>query len=272
MAEDTYCWLKTKTGSCSVKSALHLFFLCPFARQEWNLVPFHSVPDFATAASLHDCFAFMSTLLCLPPTGISSNLSPWILWGIWTSRNLILFENKSVTARSMVVNAVVAAREWLLAQVVNTTKSSPTQTGNETPPTNPDVIYCNTDAAWSVSRRAGLGWCFKNAAHGVYSEGSRAIDHISSPLMAEALAMREAMQEAKRTSLLNVWFRTDSQELARAINSKSYPVEIFGVLMDIELLSSSFSFVFISFIGREHDDVVYSLAKPALQNHVSTLY
>ncbi|CDY62738.1 BnaC07g50240D [Brassica napus] len=193
-------------------------------------------------------------------TGISSNLSPWILWGIWTSQNLLLFENKSVTTRSMVVNAVVAAREWLLAQVVNTTKSSPTQTGNETPPTNPDVIYCNTDVAWSVSRRADgsgvlqakLGWCFKNAAHGVYSEGIRAIDHISSPFMAEALAMREAdapriidpgqddatmaepddsstkdkpgwinaMQEAKRTSLLNVWFRTDSQD------RESYKLEV----------------------------------------------
>ena len=65
----------------------------------------------------------------------------------------------------MVVNAVVAARVWLLSQVVNTTKNSPTQTGNETPPNNPDVIYCNTDEAWSVSRRAGLGWCFQNAAH-----------------------------------------------------------------------------------------------------------
>ncbi|KAF3595864.1 hypothetical protein DY000_02027179 [Brassica cretica] len=86
------------------------------------------------------------------------------------------------------------------------------------------------------------------------------------------LAMREAMQEAKCTSLLNVWFRTDSQELARAINSKSYPVELFGVLMDIELLSSSSSFVFISFIGREHNCVADSLAKSALQNHVSTLY
>ncbi|KAF2585158.1 hypothetical protein F2Q70_00037694 [Brassica cretica] len=73
-------------------------------------------------------------------------------------------------------------------------------------------------------------------------EGARTVEHVSSPLMAEALAMREAMQEAKRTSLLNVWFCTDSQELARVINSKTYPVEFSGVLMDIELLSSSLVF------------------------------
>ncbi|KAF2612861.1 hypothetical protein F2Q70_00012756 [Brassica cretica] len=40
--------------------------------------------------------------------------------------------------------------------------------------------------------------------------------------MAEALAMREAVLEAKRTPLLKVWLRTDSQEFARAINSKKY--------------------------------------------------
>ncbi|KAH0870287.1 hypothetical protein HID58_077309, partial [Brassica napus] len=56
MAEDTYCWLKTKTGSCSVKS------------------------------------------------------------GYYAQREESTTQNKSVTARSMVVNAVVAAREWLLAQ------------------------------------------------------------------------------------------------------------------------------------------------------------
>lgn len=91
-------------------------------------------------------------------------------------------------------------------------------------------------------------------------EGSRPMILVSSPLMAEALAMRAAMQKAKRTSIPNVWFRTDSQELARAINSKTYPVELFGVFMDIELLSSSFDFCFVSFIGREHNFTADSLA------------
>ncbi|KAF2585157.1 hypothetical protein F2Q70_00037693 [Brassica cretica] len=108
--------------------------------------------------------------------------------------------------------------------------------------------------------------------------------------MAEALAMREAMQEAsalidqlrlgtlwvrskaaKRTSLLNVWFCTDSQELARAINSKTYPMEFSGVLMDIELLSSSFVFYYVSFIGRELNGIADALAKSALDSSVSTL-
>ena len=90
--------------------------------------------------------------------------------------------------------------------------------------------------------------------------------------MAEALAMREAVLEAKRTPLLKVWLRTDSQEFARAINSKKYLVELFEVLMDIKFLSFSFSFFFVSFVGREHNVIADSLAKSALHSLPSILY
>ncbi|XP_013644556.1 uncharacterized protein LOC106349174 [Brassica napus] len=159
-----------------------------------------------------NCCAFVLHMpLCT--AGISSNFTSWVLWGLWTTRNRLIFENRSTSAWTMVDNASSAAREWLLAQTIGTTKQAQGSVGLELPPFSPDVVCCNTDAAWTASKRAGLGWCFENVSHGVYSEGSWALDHISSPLMAEALAMREAMQVAKRTSLLNVWFRTSSLEL-----------------------------------------------------------
>ncbi|KAG2303778.1 hypothetical protein Bca52824_032429 [Brassica carinata] len=143
----------------------------------------------------------------------------------------------------------------------------------ETPPTRTDVTLCNSDAAWSsVTHRAGLGWCFTDLQTTVIQEQSRAMAHVSSPLVAEALAMREAMLEAKRLSLTKVWFRTDSRELARATFSKSYPVELFGILMDIGILSSSFIFCFISFVGRENNVAADSLAKAALSCSSPALY
>ena len=213
-------------GTCpncsSLETAMHLFFTCPFARQVWELSPVSIAPDFSTASTVQECFGIMSTLVCLPPTGISSNYTFWVLWGLWTTRNRLIFENRSTSARALVNNASSAARDWLLAQSSLTNKQAQGSFDLELPEFNPEVFCCNTDGAWNTSRRAGLGWCFENVPHGFYSEGSRALDHISSPLMAEALAMREAMQVAKRTSLHNVWFRTDSQELARAVNSKLY--------------------------------------------------
>ncbi|KAG2247845.1 hypothetical protein Bca52824_087473 [Brassica carinata] len=199
----------------------------------------------------------MATAICLPPTGIAGNLTSWLLWNIWTSRNLLVFENKVVIAKVAVGKAILSAREWLAAQVTTPPPARITHP-TETPPSlDTDVIWCNTDAAWAASNlRAGAGW---------------SLTRVSSPLMAEALAMREAVLDAKRNCLSTVWFRTDSHELARALNSKSYPVELFGVLMDIESLSLSFSFFHVSFIGREHNTVADSLAKTTLYSSLPPL-
>ena len=215
----------------------------------------------------------MSNLICLPPTGISSNLSPWLLWGIWTNRNALLFDNRAVSAKSTMEKSVSSVREWIAAQA---TAPRPTKSPAQHRPQAPvrtDIVRCNTDAAWSgTTLRAGIGWHFDDPVSGSHTEGARSLELISSPLMAEALAMREAIREAKHASVTDVWFRTDSQELARAVNSKSYPVELFGVLMDIESLSYCFDFFFVSFVGRENNVVADSLAKAALSSFPSTLY
>lgn len=172
-----------------------------------------------------------------------------------------------------VANATSSAREWLQAQKIGAPMSHPTMREPKMPPIQSDVTLCNTDAAWIAStQRAGLGWHFNTPEEDINREGSRAMENVSSPLMVEALAMREAVLEAKRSPILKFWFRTDSQELARAIYSKTYPVELFGVLMDIEYLSSFFSSFFVSFVGREHNAIADSLAKSALHTLPPCLY
>lgn len=167
---------------------------------------------------------------------------------------------------------LVRLDKWLLAQATGGEKISGFLNDYDRPTFPPEVILCNTDGAWLISKHAGLGWCFQNSAQNLYLEGSRSLNHVSSPLMVEALAMRAAIEEAKHISLTKVWFRTDSQELSRAINWKSYPVKLFGVLMDIELLSSSFAFFYVSFIGHALNGTADSLAKSALHSFVSPLY
>nr|VDD38722.1 unnamed protein product [Brassica oleracea] len=167
--------------------------------------------------------------------------------------------------------AITLAKEWLLAQATSATPHTRISYDFDLPTMPTDVIRCNMDAAWYVAKRAGIGWVFENSDRQVYSEDSKVIDHVSSPLMAKALAMRNAMQEALHKSFSNVWFRTDSQELARAIDSKTYSVELFGVLMDIELLSSSFDFIVVSYVTGTFNGVADSLAKAALHSSIPLL-
>ncbi|KAF3576824.1 hypothetical protein DY000_02034815 [Brassica cretica] len=66
--------------------------------------------------------------------------------------------------------------------------------------------------------------------------------------MAEALAIKEVLVAASHKSTPNVWIRSDSLELIRAINSNTFLMELYGILKDIESLSSAF--VYFSYVPR----------------------
>lgn len=238
--------------------------------QIWDLAPFKSRPNFPPNLTLYDCFAVMSILVYLPPTGISSNFTSWLLWGIWTTRNLLLFENRAIPAKTTLEKAVTYAREWLLSQMTVMTRPKQTLMIAELPPLPSNVVMCDVVVVRLPSMRAGLVWFLTSP--NLYTEGSRPLEFVSSSFKAKALAMRAVIQDAKRNFLLNVWFRTDNQELARAINSKILSVELFGVLMDIKLLSASFSFFLVSFFGRDNNVAADSFAKSVLRCFSPSLY
>lgn len=120
---------------------IHLFFKCPLARQVLNLAPLRANPDFSTAVTLHDCFMIMSTLLSLPPTEISKNLSSWLLRGLWMARNLLVFENRSISAEAIVERSIIAARELCLAQATGGDKRPAFSLSD---PTNPLSSRCSS--------------------------------------------------------------------------------------------------------------------------------
>lgn len=94
------------------ETAIHLFFHCPLARQVWDLAPLRLPPDFLSSATLSNAFTMMSSLVCLLPTGISNSLSSWILWGLWTVWNLLIFKNRGLTTKAIIGGAMSSAIEW----------------------------------------------------------------------------------------------------------------------------------------------------------------
>ncbi|WZZ12289.1 hypothetical protein YC2023_105378 [Brassica napus] len=59
------------------------------------------------------------------------------------------------------------------------------------------------------------------------SRGSFTQTGVSSPLMAEALAIREALLHASTLHYKRIWFRSDSQGLITAINSNLRSIELY---------------------------------------------
>ncbi|XP_048615698.1 uncharacterized protein LOC125588410 [Brassica napus] len=230
---------------CGVQeTTLHLFFHCEFTKQVWNFAPWSSRFDADEATSFGSELQPSCHRINLPPSGISINLFPCIIWAIWTSRNLLIFQNRSLNPISTISKAIVASREWSLAQ----TLSPPSMTRSLPPTVQPTstlstTILCYTDASWIAStKHAGIAWIFTDPTKKELNRGSLFKDHISSPLLAESLAIRASMLYASSFGFTNIWIHSDSQELVRAINEKRRSTELFGIWSNIESLSLSFSF------------------------------
>lgn len=202
----------------------------------------------------------MHPLKCLPPTGITTTpLVPWILWSIWKARNRFVFENYAGYPVDVLTQAIVAAREWEGAQ--DLVETAPRPIIRKMSP-HLEVVAC-TDAAWSESSgNAGLAWMVKHQEQS--TRGQRGTSFVSSVLIAEGLALRDAVTACRDPGLKRVEFMSDSLQLITAINSKLPPLEIYGIAEDIQSLALAFDVVVFVWIPREKNVEVDMLAKSTL--------
>ncbi|XP_013607833.1 PREDICTED: uncharacterized protein LOC106314517 [Brassica oleracea var. oleracea] len=140
------------------------------------------------------------------------------------------------------------------------------------PSLHANSIFCFTDAAWRADQKAvGLAWIFLNQDSTEISRESSFQTAVSSPLMAEALAIRRALLHASASGLNLIWLRSDSQGLIKAINSNLRSIELYGVLSDVDSIISSASLsVSFSFIPRDCNGVADSLTKSCLFLNLSS--
>ncbi|CAN7121846.1 unnamed protein product, partial [Brassica rapa subsp. narinosa] len=210
-------------------------------------------------ASLHG-------VVSLPPLGVSIDLFLWICWGIWLARNKVVFENRTSSPSEVFSQSVRYSREWQNAQSHQGQQHTPTNLHVQ-PRVGRDTIICYSDAAWKHSSPvAGCGWSFQSPQGRILLNGSCTHLHVKSPLQAEALALREAILNAKSLGYSKICFKSDCQGLLAAINSKVPPAELFGIIRDIESLSFSFSACSFVFVSRTANSLTDSLAKSALCN------
>nr|VDD32822.1 unnamed protein product [Brassica oleracea] len=198
----------------------------------------------------------------LPPLGLTDDaLLPWLLWDLWKARNLMVFEGKCFQVEDIITKAVVDARAWEMAnfQTRIQEKKAPSSRIPSSAPA------CWIDGAWpEATLTGGIGWIIKSEGGEVLCRGSSNRSHVGSALMAEALALREALRKAKDLNLHSLQIFLDSQVLVSSLCKGLDLNEIAGVLHDIKNLATLFyplSFSFISRLENSQDD---SLAKSGL--------
>lgn len=262
---------------CQVReTAVHCFFTCPFAAQVWNCIPINRAVHIAADMTLPEIVVGFRKAVCLPPSGISLHILPWILWVIWTSRNTLLFEGRSLSPEETATKGLKLAQEWSQSQgklkSVNTLPSLPRNHLKmaSCEPVSSNTITCKTDAAWSKdTMTAGFGWVFEGGTLSTPITGSSSQNSIISPLVAEAIAMRSALCMASNLEIPSIRIFTDNSTLARAISSNHQYKEIIGIVHDIRSISSVFASVSISHFSRSENSIADGLAKAALRAHLS---
>ncbi|CAA7061573.1 unnamed protein product [Microthlaspi erraticum] len=177
----------------SPESTLHMLFHCPLAQEVWSLAPFRNQIYSGNLTNLKDGVKALNRAISLPPTGIrEGTLAPWIMWSIWMTRNNKIFNRRSFSARETMNLALVRAREWQEAQE----ESSAVKLPRRAPRTRIPEIYirCHTDGAWNEERKlGGMGWTFHQNEN-LISQKNLAKRNVASPLIAEGLAIRSALE------------------------------------------------------------------------------
>lgn len=177
----------------------------------------------APSSSIHkhrslglDCFQADSPNVLLMDTTTSNwKLSEPVPLDLLVPMDL---KDRNLSPQELISKSIAAMREWIAAQPQKSPKSKSTR--RPPPPPICDCLatttLCYTDAAWKIeSKAAGLAW--------IFNRGTTAQDHVSSAIMAEALAIRGALLHAISLNITHIWIRSDSQALIRAITSRRHP-------------------------------------------------
>ncbi|KAJ4882787.1 Ribonuclease H-like domain protein [Raphanus sativus] len=124
-------------------------------------------------------------------------------------RWMISQDGKIFQVDDIISKASAEARAW---ENANAGKKLARKKLNPVRVSTPHPFSCWIDGAWQESTRAGgMGWIIKNEEDAVLCRGSSNRTHVESALVAEALALRDALKQANDLQLQSLHISSDSQ-------------------------------------------------------------
>lgn len=92
----------------------------------------------------------------------------------------------------------------------------------------------------------------------------KGIGFTPSALVAEGLALKEAVATCSSNGAKEAVFESDSSQLISAVNGDNPPLELYGIVEDIRIIASAFDDDVFGWISRERNEEADLLAKNAL--------
>ncbi|XP_057458114.1 uncharacterized protein LOC130748882 [Lotus japonicus] len=195
----------------------------------------------------------------------------FLLWGIWKARNRAVFTNTLVEPMQVIITAHIAQHEYHQAFIARRNRGTIPDVGRrhnahwKRPPKG--FIKCNMDAAFQNLNFKASGSIILRDEEGYLLTGHTRSFPARSPLMAEALIMRDALVFAQSMGCSNIIFESDSLlvQVCRGLKEQG---EIKNIVQDIRVMRQVFEASGFSWTPREGNEVAHLVAKLSRDNRI----
>ncbi|CAH9139859.1 unnamed protein product [Cuscuta epithymum] len=175
-------------------------------------------------------------------------------------RNMMVWEQKEVIAKGIVAKPKAFLDGWRRA--VEGCMKTKQRSNVLASWKRPEVgrLKLNTDASIGDGNICGLGWVVRDS-EGRFIAGGVDKWYGSSPKVAEALAIREALSWLKQSGWDYINVESDALQVISSINSGS-DGSLSGVIIDdIRDMSTSFTSIYFTHMKRSANRVAHDLAR-----------
>lgn len=244
----------------------HLLLFCEWTILIWFGSQLQSVPNRGTISSLFGwleqlCEVFKDQKNYLK---YILNIVFCNLWVIWKNRNKAVFEQIKPDAITTSIQAQALITD---SQKQQEAHSEPASRGVQSVcgwrPPREGIMKINTDAAFSTSSKIGYAGIIGRDEKRLMMVGITNKYPVATPLLAEAMAFREAFQAAANLGIKSAVFETDCLTLIRACREEISVGEILVIVNDINHIRSQFDFCGITWTSRKGNEAAHSIANLA---------
>lgn len=218
----------------------HIFFGCPYATGIWRASGLSNLiinnPTATLEEKIEAClqYSFSTRLTHF------QDLPLWILWRLWKSRNMLVFQQKDILWRAVLRYAKEDANEWKQSDLLNIPNHS-RGGGDATLEENkkwkrPPLrwIKCNTDGSFRQQLGdATAGWILRDE-NGVYKGSVQARGkQVQNALESELHAILMAIQHCWSLDYKQMIMESDCQKAIDILNNKKLHFNHYNWIRDI---------------------------------------
>lgn len=213
------------------ESVMHILVQCPLAHQCWGSVLI-SIQVIAT-----DSFSDWMDQVFQQTSQFRRAEILTLCWALWKARNDLVWRQKQSQVNGITAIAMEYLGSWINAQVCSSIARFRNHNQGDGAATwvNPQeyTFKVTVDAATFAENNVfGVGMVARNHSGELVSARSICFNSATSPEMAEAVAMKEALSWIKKEKWTTVTIESDCLVVVQAVRSQAPMISPFGIIIE----------------------------------------